>query len=189
MGPRLTDADSAWRHDDAAFAAEYTAHFARVRGVALGIVRSPALAEDIAQEAFVRAWRARARFTPQARFSTWVARIAVNASLDYLKSGRRRYELSVADLPPAATPARVERTLVEQQTAAAVHRAIDALPAMYREPLLLRDIEGLSYAEVSQRTGLPASTLKMRVLRARRKVGETLLATGEWPEKRLRLAS
>lgn len=177
------DSSADWRTNDAEFAEQYVQNFGRVRGVVLHLVRSPALADDIAQEAFVRAWGARARFAPRARFSTWVSRIAVNASLDYLKSGRRRYEQPLTDLTPvSACPPQAERALIARQAELSVQAAIQSLAPMYREPLVLRDLEGLSYAEVSARTGLATSTLKMRVLRARRKIAAALLASGEWPE-------
>lgn len=156
--------------DRTAFSALYERHYTRVFRVALRTLGDPTEAEDIAQEVFLRAWHALPAFEIRARLSTWLYRVTVNACLDHLKSGRRKYERQPADgfieahrgdspTPAAQYAAEQRRSLVAQ--------AVARLPEKYRIVIILRDIEERPYVEIEEILGLPVTTLKMRAIRGR----------------------
>jgi RNA polymerase sigma-70 factor (ECF subfamily) len=128
--------------------------------------------EDLTQQAFIEAYRALPRYDAKRSFSTWLMRIAVNNCKDYLKSHKRRetglhVEVSAdaawasGHLP--APDLTVERRRELQRVAA----ALETLDDKYRVPVLLKDVQGLSYDEMQQIIDLPLTTLKIRVVRGR----------------------
>jgi RNA polymerase sigma-70 factor, ECF subfamily len=143
--------------------------------VALRMLGSRADAEDIAQQAFVDAFNALERFRGDGRahaFSTWVLRIAVNRSKDVLKSRRRTEEPLDRDVPGgeaafAYDPPTPEAHASSGERRARLESALLELPTKYREVLILRDAEELSYQEIRVILRLPITTLKIRVVRAR----------------------
>lgn len=156
--------------DQAAFGIIYERHYARVLRVAWRMLGSRALAEDIAQDVFVRAYHALPEFEVRARLSTWLYRVTVNACLDHLKSGRRKYERTVEDgaleRRSAGGPAPDEALLAEQRRAL-VAEGVNRLPEKYRVVVILRDIEERPYKEIRDILDLPVTTLKMRAIRGR----------------------
>jgi RNA polymerase sigma-70 factor (ECF subfamily) len=126
-------------------------------------------AQDVAQEAFLRAHRGLAEFRGDARLSTWLYTIASRLCLNRLASGQRRYERGDADAllrVPAAggdAAAALERT----EMASALHDAIAALPEERRIVVILRDLEGLAYEEIAEALGLELNTVRSRLHRAR----------------------
>ena len=141
----------------------------RVFGVALRMLRNAAEAEEVAQEAFLRAHRALADFRGDAKLSTWLYAIVSRLCLTRLASGERRMarqgeetlmRLANTDPDPAAA---VERSEVES----ALHRAIAELPEERRIVVVLRDLEGLSYEEIAQTLELELGTVRSRLHRAR----------------------
>jgi RNA polymerase sigma-70 factor, ECF subfamily len=156
----------------------------KVFGLALRLVGNRADAEDLTQQAFAEAFGGLDRFDLGRSFSTWLLRIAVNNCKDHLKSHKRR-ERPLGDVPepegalfesPRPTP---EQSLASSQVQKVVARAIERLPSKYRIPLVLKDIEGLSYQEMREALGLPITTLKIRVVRARARMEELLSWTKE----------
>lgn len=156
--------------DTAAFGAIYERHYGRVVRVAWRMLGSRSQAEDVAQDVFIRAYHALPDFEVRARLSTWLYRVTVNACLDQLKSGRRKYERPVEDgalerrrsgrpEPDAALAAEQRRRLVTE--------GITRLPEKYRVVIVLRDIEERPYKEIRDILGLPVTTLKMRAIRGR----------------------
>ena len=143
--------------------------------VALRMLGSRADAEDIAQQAFVDAFNALERFQGEGRthaFSTWLLRIAVNRSKDVLKSRRRTEEPLDGDVPGgeaafAYDPPTPEAHASSGERRARLETALLELPTKYREVLILRDAEDLSYEEIRAILQLPLTTLKIRVVRAR----------------------
>jgi RNA polymerase sigma-70 factor (ECF subfamily) len=124
------------------------------------LVGDPASAEDVAQETFLRVYRALPGFAHQAKFSTWVFQIARNAGLDELRRRRRRARLAASVRPPGAVgPVGEARAEIEA--------ALAALPVDLREALVLVEVFGLPYAEVAAVVGVPVGTAKSRVFRAR----------------------
>jgi RNA polymerase sigma-70 factor (ECF subfamily) len=143
--------------------------------VAFRMLGSRADAEDIAQQAFVDAFNALDRFRSTGRrhaFSTWLLRIAVNRSKDVLKSKRRTEEPLEREVE-GGEAAFTETTPTPEANASSVERrlrleaALLELPTKYREVLILKDAEDLSYEEIRLILQLPISTLKIRVVRAR----------------------
>jgi RNA polymerase sigma-70 factor (ECF subfamily) len=151
------------------------------------IVRRPDLAEDLAQESFVKAWRALDRFDPERKFSSWLFKIAHNTALDALRrkdpdalsldgpaaDGEAPHELP-AD-PRAEDP--LARTL-GREAGRLLEAAIEEMRPAYREILLLRFSEGLSYEEIAEITGAPLGTVKVHLHRARRDLARRLGQAG-----------
>lgn len=145
------------------------------------MVRDQDLIEDIAQETFIRAYRALGQFRGDAQFYTWLYRIAVNtakkALVDLkrdplvseaaLKSGSEDDDETSAmenELTSAETP---ETVLAAKEIAATVNSAMEALPEELRQAVTLREIEGLSYEEIAEVMNCPIGTVRSRIFRAR----------------------
>ncbi len=148
----------------------------RLFGVALRMLGSAAEAEDIAQEAFLRAHRALHEFRGDAKLSTWLYAITSRLCLTRLGSGERALirqgEDSVMRL---AHDADGPDTVLEQtELEAALHRAIAELPDDRRIVVVLRDVEGLSYEEIAEALDLPTGTVRSRLFRARLDLKEKL---------------
>ena len=133
-------------------------------------------AEDLTQEAFARAYRSLDGYDPEYRLSTWLYRIALNACRDYLKSARRRERPTEhAILAEAAWDGPApEATMDAARRAVRVRAALELLAPAYREALVLKDMQELSYDEMHAITGSPVTALKIRVLRARAKLRKLL---------------
>ncbi|TWT20070.1 RNA polymerase sigma factor RpoE [Luteimonas marina] len=132
--------------------------------------------QDVAQETFIRAYRAMGNFRGDAQFYTWLHRIAVNTAKNHLVAGNRRppgADIDVEDaeqfdagirLRDGDTP---ERELMRQQLEQTVMRAVEALPEELRLAITLREVDGLSYEEIAERMGCPIGTVRSRIFRAR----------------------
>ncbi|MCI0342447.1 MAG: sigma-70 family RNA polymerase sigma factor [Planctomycetales bacterium] len=148
-------------------------------------------AEDLFQETFVRVMRSAGRYTPKARFSTWLFTIARNLSIDHLKKRRGLPTVpldSIEEEAPAAAPPRTRgrggepegsgpdpsEAAATAESVVAVRRAIAALSPPKREALTLRLYQGLPYAEIAQVVRAPVGTVKFRVHEAVREVAEAL---------------
>jgi RNA polymerase sigma-70 factor (ECF subfamily) len=152
--------------DLAAFEELVRGHQADVYRLALHLVRDPETAEDVTQEAFVRAFRSLPRFRGTAKFSTWLYRIARNCAVDAIRRRERRRRLerdAIADEPVADPSLR-----------AALAWAIDGLPAELREAFVVIEVFGLSYREASAVLGVLPGTLKSRMHRTRRLLMDAL---------------
>jgi RNA polymerase sigma-70 factor (ECF subfamily) len=133
-------------------------------------------ARDVAQEAFIKAYRAIGRFRGDSAFYTWLYRIAINTAKNYLVAGGRRPPRNDIDAQDAeqyegatglreyATP---ERLLQRDEIQAAIVEAIDDLPDDLRTAITLRELEGLSYEEIAQTMDCPIGTVRSRIFRAR----------------------
>jgi RNA polymerase sigma-70 factor (ECF subfamily) len=154
--------------------------------VALRMLGSRADAEDIAQQAFVDAFNALDRFNSEGRhhaFSTWLLRIAVNRSKDVLKSKRRteeplEREVGGGEAAFAYDPSTPEANAFSDENRAQLEAALLLLPTKYREVLVLKDAEELSYEEIRGILQLPITTLKIRVVRARAMLREIIERQG-----------
>jgi RNA polymerase sigma-70 factor, ECF subfamily len=161
--------------DPRAFEELVTTYEHRVFGVALRMLGSRAEAEEITQEAFLRAHRAVVSFRGDARLGTWLYGIASRLCLNRLSSPDRRMargDAALADVP-ATTPdaaAEVERAELD----AALRTAIEELPNEQRLVLVLRDVEGLSYEEIADALALVPGTVRSRLHRARMQLKEKL---------------
>jgi RNA polymerase sigma-70 factor (ECF subfamily) len=136
-----------------------------VYGAALRIVRNPVMAQDLAQEAFVRAHRALPGFRGQAQVRSWLYRIATNLALNTVQRRREYPSDAIPDRPSRRDPAMDTESLALRHE---LEEAIIGLPDKLREPLVLREFEGMSYQEIADALDLPINTVRTRILRARR---------------------
>jgi RNA polymerase sigma-70 factor (ECF subfamily) len=159
------------------------------------LVRDPAEAEDVAQEAFIKAYRALAGFRGESAFYTWLYRIGVNTAKNWLVANKRRTptstELDNEDaenygesdlLRDVDTP---ERLLMTKQIGETVNSAMADLPEELRTAISLREVDGLSYEEIAQVMECPIGTVRSRIFRAREAIAvklRPLLDTG--PDRR-----
>lgn len=145
----------------------------QIYSVALRLVRNGELAGEVAQDAFVRAWRALPRFEQRARFSTWLYRITVNLCYDRLARRGQVTEVGLDDLidigqEPVATTGSAEADRLENDEGeAAFEEALAALSETYRVPFVLRQIEERPYPEIAAILGITENNAKVRVHRAR----------------------
>lgn len=130
------------------------------------------LAEDAAQEAFVRAWQRLHAYRPRSPFRNWVYRIAVNAALDVLR--RQRETLDVDTLPLATPNQGPEAALESKERSEQVRQAVLALPPASRGVLVLREYEELSYREIADTLNVPIGTVMSRLSYARKRLREML---------------
>lgn len=147
-------------------------------------VRDQAEAEDVVQEAFIKAYRALPQFRGDAAFYTWLYRIGINTAKNYLVTqGRRAPTSTDADVAEAETfedseylrdTNTPESMLATKQIAQTVNLAMDALPEELRIAISLREIEGLSYDEIADVMECPIGTVRSRIFRAREAIAEKL---------------
>ena len=140
-------------------------------------------AEDISQEAFLRAYQSLARFNPSYKFSTWLYQITLNIIRDKFK--KKELKPASLDTPietddsefysqPADSTNNPEQIMAQKEDARAIQQAIYSLPLKYREVLVLRHLQDLSYIEISNILKLPQGTVKIRLYRAREQLKKIL---------------
>ena len=146
-------------------------------------VSDAAEAEDVAQEAFLKAYRALPAFRGDSAFYTWLYRIAINTAKNTLVSSRRRpvdFDLDLQDpeqhdrqalLKDADTP---EGVLLTDEIRGVVERALEQLPEDLRTAIVLRELEGLSYEEIAEAMDCPVGTVRSRIFRAREAIDKKL---------------
>ena len=160
--------------EEAAFDRLVERYYQRLDRLAQYILRNPSAAEDITQEAFLRAYRALPRFRGEASVYAWLYRITVNLCLNYLRQQALR-PATAAELFDASASAPDPSALVEgQERHRAVRNAIEALPPHYRIAVILRDLEGLSYQEIAELLAIPVGTVKSRLNYGKRLLQEQL---------------
>lgn len=147
------------------------------------LLRDPTEAEDVAQEAFVKAYRALGSFRGDSAFYTWLYRIAVNTARNAIASRQRRpldYEAELSEgeqlnlasrLRDTDTP---EATALSEEIRVTVNQAIELLPEDLRTAIVLREVEGLSYEEIAAAMDCPVGTVRSRIFRAREAVDRAL---------------
>ncbi len=172
--------------DDAAFNALVRAHERRVFALIVRMIGSRAEAEDLAQEVFVQVFKAIGSFRGESKLSTWIYRIAINLTKNrtkYLTARRSSRQEPLEKLETASAPGEGDRAgagpvhrpdelAVGKQLEHIVQEAILSLEPSFRECLVLRDVEDLSYDEIVSITGLPEGTVKSRIHRARGQLKE-----------------
>ncbi len=146
----------------------------RVYGVALRIVRSHDVADDIAQEAFVRAWRSLGQFELGRPFAPWICRIAANLAINHVRSPRAR-EQALPELHEETSrgPGPLEEVL-DREATRVLDEALGALPAEQRAVLVLRVHEEMSYEEIARLLGVSSGTVMSRLYRARERLARAL---------------
>lgn len=160
----------------------------RIQRLVARMVRDPEQVEDIAQETFIRAYRALPQFRGESAFYTWLYRIAVNTAKKTLMDMKRdpvvtesalassRSESNETsslenELSTAETP---EAVLASREIAQTVNAAIEALPEDLRQAIVLREIEGLAYEEIASVMNCPIGTVRSRIFRAREAIAQRL---------------
>jgi RNA polymerase sigma-70 factor (ECF subfamily) len=175
--------ERAKRGDRDAFSELVECHASAVLTVAWRIVGDRTRAEDVAQETFLAAFRSLPGFRVDARFSTWLYRIAVNKCRDFLRSqaGDRHVSLPDEDGEAGPEPAGTssdhrtpEDRLLDEHRARQIAEALGRLAPVYREAFVLKHVEGLSYDEMTEVLGVEGSTLRMRVYKARQELSRAL---------------
>ena len=167
--------------DPRAWTELYRRHYGRVVRYACYLVHDRDLAEEVAQETFVRALGALGRFRGDASFTTWIDSIALNVSREFRRkrSGRNRMqEVLALRAEFAETVARLESSHQDELRTRAVLAAVDTLPDHLREAFILHELMGLSRAELAERLDISLSNAAVRSHRARRAVAETLRKAG-----------
>lgn len=158
--------------DHEAFGLLIDRHATTIVNLAYRMVGNRAEAEDLAQETFLAAFKALSTFRADAKFSTWLYRIASNKCKDWLRVKRPGQGLQDVDVDEVldghvAEERTPEHLLSQQQVALELEQAIQRLPPLYREAFVLKHIEGLSYEEMQEILGVNGDTLKMRVYKGR----------------------
>lgn len=161
-----------------------------VFGLVVRMVADPETAEDLAQEAFVKAYRALGSYDPSRKFASWLFKIAHNATIDHLRrSAPESVPLegdeeggdllaTLADAGAESPAAAAER----RDMARALERVIRGLRPDYREAVVLRYVEGMSYEEIAEALAQPLGTVKTNLHRARKQMATALQALGWGPE-------
>ncbi len=151
------------------------------------MVRDRELAEDLVQEAFIKALNALESYRPEFKFSSWIFKIANNAAIDHLRR-RELVTLSLDGAPNAQTPDAIEATALQigdraesplaeleaKEIGGAIEAAIARLRPEYRACIMLRHVEGRPYEEIAEMLGLPLGTVKTYIHRARNELREAL---------------
>ena len=174
-----------------AFEALVSAYEKNVYNLALRMMGNAQDAEDMAQEAFLKAYNSLPGFRGDSKFSVWLYRIVSNVCLDQLRKKSKRPTVSLSmededgeetqlDLPDTAQSP--EELLEKKLTREAVRRGLAQLPEDARQILLLREIQGLSYEEIGEALGLEPGTVKSRIFRARKRLCAFLLEDGNIPD-------
>jgi RNA polymerase sigma-70 factor (ECF subfamily) len=169
----------AMAHEAGAFRAIIKTHNQRLYRIARGVVRNDSEAEDIVQEAYVRAFAALATFRGDSSLATWLSRIVINEALGRLRKRRRTVAMPASQeaqiiqfpLNPSDDP---ERAMAQRQILRLVERATDNLPDVYRTVFIARVIEGLNIEETADLLGVRPETVKTRLHRARALVRKAL---------------
>jgi RNA polymerase sigma-70 factor (ECF subfamily) len=173
------------RGDDEAFGLLVERHQKKMINVAYRMTGSYDEACDIVQDAFLSAYRAIGKFRAEARFSTWLCGIVLNAAKTRLKRAKDHPTLSLDDPAGSSAPllaraaaggASALEVLERKEIQAAVQHCIGALAEEYREVMVLRDTLGYAYDEIRAMLGLPEGTIKSRLFRAREAVKNCLKA-------------
>src|SRR5678816_4706698 len=167
----------------------------RVQALIARYVHDWSEVQDVAQETFIRAYRAIGNFRGDAQSYTWLHRIAVNTAKNHLVAHNRRPPTDDIDVDDATqfesgmrlrdndTP---ERELMRQQLEQTVMRAVEGLPDELRQAITLREVDGLSYEEIAQRMDCPIGTVRSRIFRAREAIDVELQPLMDTPAPRER---
>ena len=167
------------------------AHEKTVYNLALRALGNPQDAEDVTQEAFLKAYRSLSSFRGDSKFSVWLYRIVSNLCLDFLRARSRRPSQSltveddegeVGELEIPDEHFSPEKLLDRKLTRESVQRGLASLPDDARQILLLRELKGLSYEEIADVLDLEPGTVKSRIFRARKKLCAFLLQDGNLPD-------
>ena len=136
-------------------------------------------AEEVAQEAFVAAWKGMPAFRGESKFSSWLYQLTTNAAIDFLRREKRhRATTPIEDEVDLAAPGTPQQAAEAAEVRQTLQQALDTLTPEHREIFLLRQMRQLSYEEIGQLLGLEAGTVKSRLSRAKKQLREILTKKG-----------
>jgi RNA polymerase sigma-70 factor (ECF subfamily) len=156
--------------DDVAFEGLVTRYEAGLRNVAFGFVRDHGLAEDIAQDTFIRAYSKASSIRKGGSVKGWLYRVAINRAQDELRRIKRKREVSMDELtvdPKAGRETSGESLAASKELEHHLDEALAEVREEHRLPLVLREVEGMTYAEIAEQLGWPLGTVQTRVHRGR----------------------
>ncbi|MBT9130429.1 MAG: ECF RNA polymerase sigma factor SigH [candidate division WS2 bacterium] len=155
-----------------------------IYSVSLKIVKNKDEAEDVAQEACIKIYQALPGFKGLSSLKTWIYRLTVNASIDYLRKKKRISELSLDELeekgfnPQADKKENIYENLEQEELKERVQEQVMKLPLEFRMPLLMKAVDGLSYEEIGEILQIPVGTVKSRIHRGRYVLKSLLFGEG-----------
>ena len=176
--------------DEGAFAALVEQNQSRIFNLALRMTGNPDDAAELAQEALINAWKGLSKLQGGSSFATWLYRLTSNACIDFLRREKRRSGLSMTvsldedeeerqvELPDLRYSPEVEAE--RRELRAAIREGLETLSEEHRKVLVLRELDGLSYAQIGQILGLEEGTVKSRIARARVALRKYLVSTGNF---------
>lgn len=166
----------------------------QIYNLAFRMVGNEEDAYDLSQDAFIRAYNSLDKFRGDSKFSVWLYRLTSNICLDFLRAKRRKRTISLSQLSPGDddnidlevpderfSP---EREFDKKELQKSLQSGLEELPEEQREILLLREVNGMSYQEIADELDIEAGTVKSRIFRARRKLCNILLSSGNFSELR-----
>lgn len=176
--------------DPDAFEQLVITHQKRIYNLALKMTGNPEDASDMTQEAFLKAYRGLGGFNMESSFSTWLYRLASNVCIDFIRKRNKRSVVSLNSGGDEERELEITDTRYEpsglaerRQERADIQSAIDSLDSEHRQVLMLREIMGLSYQEISDITKVKQGTVKSRIARARERLRKTLISTGNYSDE------
>lgn len=155
----------------------------KIINLVMRYLRDPDEANDVAQEAFLKAYRALPKFRGDSAFYTWLYRIAVNTAKNYLVAVKRRpveYDLDLQDPEQYEMQARLkdidspEGMLLKDEVQKTIDKAVEALPEDLRTAIILREMEGMTYEEIAETMECPVGTVRSRIFRAREAISKRI---------------
>ena len=165
--------------DPDAFAFLVETYETSVYRLALRMCGNAHAAEEVAQEAFVAAWKGMPAFRGESKFSSWLYQLTTNAAIDFLRREKRhRATTPIEDEVDLAAPGTPQQAAEAAEVRQALQQALDTLTPEHREIFLLRQMRQLSYEEIGQLLGLEAGTVKSRLSRAKKQLREILTKKG-----------
>ena len=165
--------------DDGAFSEIVRLYQNSVYNSALYIAKNREDALDISQEVFLKLWRTLGSFRGESSLKTWIAKITRTCAIDYVRSRNQKTaaplvyeddEEKPIDIPDTDTSSNPQESYERDENISAVRRAVASLPDPLREILIMREFQGLSYAEIADALGVSEGTVKSRISRAREQV-------------------
>jgi len=162
-----------------------------VYNLALKMTKNEEDALDISQEAFLKAYRQLSGFRGESKFSVWLYRLTYNLCIDFLRKSAAAktvsldYEDATGDVKPLEIPDMrdlPEESAIRQETRQNIAESIEKLPQNHREILVMREVTGMSYEDISESLGISTGTVKSRLARAREKLIEILAKKGTFPD-------
>ena len=148
-----------------------------VRTVIFGVLGRADPVDDVAQQVWTTVWQAIGELRDARRWRPWIYRLARNAAIDAARDvtrRRRQTQTLVAEPPSRGLPARADDEAIREEEHGEVLNAIQALPVLYREPFVLRHVNGWSYREIADVMDMPVDSVETRLVRARRFLRESL---------------